>query len=108
LDGICSVGVARRMQEIGIRIALGADRNDVLWLVLRDALRLVLLGAALGIPAALAAARLIASQLFGISAADPVAIGLATLALLAVGGLACYLAAQRAARMEPFGARRYE
>ncbi len=107
LYGILSYTVARRTNEIGIRMALGADRRDVLWLVLRDALRLVLLGVALGIPAALAAARLVASQLFGISAVDPVAIGLATLALLVVAAAAGYLPARRATRVDPLVAIRY-
>jgi len=87
---------------------LGAARRDVLRLVLRDALRLVLFGAALGIPAALAASRLVASQLFGISAADPVAIGLATLALLGVAAVAGYLPARRATRVDPLVALRYD
>ena len=94
--------------EIGVRMALGADRRDVLWLVLRDALRLVLLGVALGIPATLAAARLIASQLFGITAADPAAIGLATLVLLGVAAVAGYLPARRATRVDPLVALRGE
>ncbi len=108
LYGILSYVVAQRTKEIGIRMALGAGRRDVLWLVLRDALRLVLLGVALGIPAALAAARLLASQLFGISAADPVTIGLATLVLLAVAAVAGYSPARRAARVDPLVALRFE
>jgi predicted permease len=108
LYGILSYAVERRTSEIGIRMALGADRRDVLWLVLRDALRLVLIGAALGITAALAAARLVSSQLFGISAADPVAIGLAALVLVAVAALAGYLPARRATRVDPLVALRYE
>ena len=108
LYGILSYTVARRTNEIGVRIALGADRRDLLWLVLRDALRLVLLGVALGVPAALAAARLISSQLFGISAADPGAIGLATLALLVVAAVAAYLPARRATRVDPLVALRFE
>src|SRR5262249_29687386 len=108
LYGILSYIVARRTNEIGVRMALGADRRDVLWLGLRDALRLVLIGAALGIPAALAAARLVASQLFGISAADPGAICLATLALLAVTAVAGYLPARRATRVDPLVALRFE
>jgi ABC-type antimicrobial peptide transport system permease subunit len=108
LYGIMSYTVARRTKEIGIRIALGADRHDVLWLVLRDALRLVLLGVALGIPAALAATRMISSQLFGISAADPVTIGLATLALLAVAAVAGYLPARRATCIDPLVSLRSE
>jgi len=108
LYGVLSYAVARRTREIGIRIALGADRRDVIRLVLRDALRLVLLGVALGIPAALAASRLVYSQLFGISAADPGAIGLATLILLAVAAAASYLPARRAARVDPLVALRVE
>jgi len=80
----------------------------VLWLVLRDALRLVLIGAALGVPAAFAAARLVASQLFGTTAADPGAIGLATLVLLAVAVVAGYLPARRATRVDPLVALRCE
>jgi predicted permease len=108
LYGILSYAVAQRTREIGIRMALGAARRDLLWLVLRDALRLVSFGVALGIPAALAAARLLASQLFGISAADPVAIGLATLALLVVVAVAGYLPARRATRVDPLVALRDE
>jgi predicted permease len=106
--GIFSYAVARRTREIGIRMALGAERRDVLWLVLRDALRLVLLGALLGILAAVAAARLVSSQLFGISAADPAAIGLATLVLLAVAAIAGYLPARRATLVDPLVALRDE
>jgi ABC-type antimicrobial peptide transport system permease subunit len=108
LYGILSYMVAQRAKEIGIRMALGAARRDVLWLVLRDALRLVLLGAALGIPAALASARLVTSQLFDVTAADPVAIGLATLVLLAVAAVAGYLPARRATRVDPLVALRVE
>ena len=108
LYGILSYTVARRTNEIGVRMALGADRRDVLWLVLRDAQRLVLVGAALGVPAALAASRLVASQLFGISAADPGAVVAATLALLVVAAVAGYLPARRATRVDPLVALRCE
>jgi len=108
LYGILSYAVARRTSEIGVRMALGADRRDVLWLVLRDALRLVLVGVALGVPAALAASRLVANQLFGISAADPGAVVVATLALLAVAAVAGYLPARRATRVDPLVALRCE
>jgi ABC-type antimicrobial peptide transport system permease subunit len=108
LYGILSYAVARRTNEIGIRMALGADRREALWLVLRDALRLVLIGAALGVPAALMAGRLVSSQLFGVSAADPGAIVAATLALLAVAVVASYLPARRATRVDPLTALRYE
>ena len=108
LYGVLSYAVAQRTKEIGIRMALGAERRDALWLVLRDALRLVLIGAALGIPAALAAARLVASQLFGINAADPGAIVVATLVLLVVAAVAGYLPARRATRVDPLVALRVE
>jgi predicted permease len=108
LYGILSYTVARRTNEIGIRMALGADRRDVLWLVMRDAMRLVLLGVLLGIPAALAAARLITSHLFGVGAADPLAIGLAALVLLTVASVAGYLPARRATRVDPLVALRDE
>jgi ABC-type antimicrobial peptide transport system permease subunit len=108
LYGVLSYAVARRTNEIGIRMALGADRRDVLWLVLRDAMRLVLIGAALGISVALAAARLVASQLFGISAADPGAIVVAMLVLLVVAAVAGYLPARRATRVDPLVALRFE
>lgn len=108
LYGILSYTVAQRTNEIGIRMALGAARRDVLWLVLRDALRLVLIGIALGVPAALAAGRLVASQLYGISAADPVVIGLAPMALLVIAAVASYLPARRATRVDPLVALRFE
>ena len=108
LYGVLSYAVAHRANEISIRMALGADHRDVLWLVLRDALRLVLQGVAMDIPVALAAPLLVASQLYGISAADPLAIVLATLALLAVAAVAGYLPARRATRVDPLMALRYE
>ena len=108
LYGILSYTIAQQTKEIGIRMALGAARRDVLWLVLRDALRLVSFGVLLGLPAALAASRLIASQLFGLSAADPLTIGAATLLLLIVAVLAAYLPAQRATRIDPLTALRFE
>jgi len=108
LYGILSYTVANRTNEIGIRMALGAERRDVLWLVLRDALRLALIGIAVGIPVALAATRLVSSQLFGISAADPLTLSLSILILLAVAALAGYLPARRATRVDPLVALKYE
>jgi predicted permease len=108
LYGVLSYAVACRTNEIGIRMALGAVRRDVFWLVLRDALRLILLGVALGIPVALAATRLVSGQLFRIGATDPLTIGSATLALLAVTVVASYLPAWRATRVDPIVALKYE
>jgi predicted permease len=108
LYGILSYAVAQRTKEIGVRMALGAGRNDVLWLVMRDALKLAILGVAIGLPASLAAGRLLSSQLFGISAADPATIIAAAFFLLVVAILAGYLPARRATRVDPITALRYE
>jgi len=89
-------------------MALGAARRDVLWLVFRDALRLVLVGVVLGLPAALAASRLIASQLFCISPTDAGAVSAAILTMLAVAAVAGYLPASRATRVDPLVALRNE
>src|SRR5262249_10868172 len=107
LYGIMSYTVARRTNEIGIRMALGAARHEMFRLVMRDGLRLVLLGIALGIPAALVSAQLVANQFFGISPVDPVTIGLAVLGLLVVTATASYLPARRATRVDPLTALRY-
>jgi ABC-type antimicrobial peptide transport system permease subunit len=108
LYGVMSYTVTRRTAEIGIRMALGARRADVLWLVLRETLVLLLAGAALGLPAALGAGRLISSMLFGLTPADSVTIVAAVAFLLAVATLAGYLPARRASRIDPMTALRYE
>jgi ABC-type antimicrobial peptide transport system permease subunit len=108
LYGVMSYTVARRTAEIGIRMALGARRADVLWLVLRETLVLLLAGVVLGLPAALGAGRLISSMLYGLTPADPVTIGAAVAFLLAVAALAGYLPARRASRVDPMTALRYE
>ncbi len=87
----------QRTAEMGIRTALGARPQDILWLILSQGLMLVGTGVALGIVAGMAAARLLATQLFGITAGDPVAFATAAVFLLAAGGLACYLPARRTA-----------
>jgi ABC-type antimicrobial peptide transport system permease subunit len=93
--------VARRTAEIGIRMALGARQSAVLWLILRETLILLALGVAIGVPTALAGARLIRSQLFALSPSDPLTIGCATAAVLAAGALAAFLPARRAVSAEP-------
>lgn len=108
LYGLMSYRVTHRTREIGIRVALGAQRVFVLWIVLREALALVLLGVAIGIPSALVAARLIASSLFGISASDLPTIAAASLLLLLVALLAGFLPAWRASGIDPAVALRTE
>jgi len=108
LYGVVAYSVKRRYHEIGVRLALGAQRPDVIWLVLRESLLLVVIGIAIGVPAALAATRLIASVLFGVNPADPLTYSLATLLMLAVAGFAGYLPARRATRIDPMVALRYE
>ena len=108
LYGLMSYTVARRTREIGIRVALGAQRRSVLWMVLREALVFALFGIAIGIPSALMAARLIASMLFGISTNDlPTITGVALLLLL-VAMLAGFLPARRASAIDPVVALRTE
>ena len=108
LYGVMSYGVAGRINEIGIRMALGAQRRDVLRLILREAALLVVVGVGVGLPAALAAARLAAGLLYGVTPADPVSVSLAVLLLFAVAALACYIPARRATKVDPMVALRYE
>jgi len=108
LYGVMAHAVAQRTREIGIRMALGAQAGNVLWLVLRETLLLAFTGIVIGLPAALAASRLIKGMLFGLSADDPLTIALATLALIAIAALAGYLPARRAARVDPMNALRHE
>jgi predicted permease len=106
--GVTSYGIARRTNELGIRIALGAERQDVLWMVLRDALRPALMGVTIGLALALAAFRLLESQLFGLKFYDPFALGLAIAAMIVAALLAGFLPARRATRIDPTIALRYE
>jgi predicted permease len=108
LYGIVGYAVARRVNEIGIRMALGAKPASVLWLMMRDSLWLVGLGLAIGLPLAVAGARWIASLLFGLSPIDPVSMVFAILILLGFASLAGYLPARRASRVDPIAALRYE
>jgi ABC-type antimicrobial peptide transport system permease subunit len=108
LYGVLSYMVARRTNEIGIRIALGAMRGDVIWLVLREALTLVGAGAVIGLLASLAATRTVSTLLFGLKPNDPLTIAAATLLLLAIAVLSAYLPARRASRVDPMAALREE
>lgn len=108
LYGVIAYTVARRTSEIGLRIALGATRGGVLWLVLKEASLLALAGIALGVPAAFALTRLVQSQLFGITPSDPFTFAAAGVLLAAIALLAGYLPGRRAARIDPITALRYE
>jgi predicted permease len=106
--GIMAYAVAGRTNEIGIRMALGAQPRDVLWLVLGETLGMVMIGATFGLPAVYGASKLIGSLLFGLTAADPIALSVATVLIFAVASLAAYLPARRAARIDPVVALRCE
>lgn len=108
LYGTMSYAVVRRTNEIGIRMALGAQRSRVLEMVLKESSLLVAVGISLGLPIALIATRLVKSFLFGLTPTDPATIFGSTLVLAAVAALAGYLPARRAARVEPLVALRYE
>jgi putative ABC transport system permease protein len=106
--GLLSFSVARRTNEIGTRMALGASRADVLKLVLRQGVSLIAIGLILGLSAALVVTRFLSTLLFGVSATDPLSfLGVSAL-LLCVGTLASYLPARRATRIDPMVALRYE
>ena len=108
LYGIMAHAVVRRTNEIGIRMALGAERRDIIWMVLKESLLLVGLGLCVGIPAAWGAAHMISSQLFGVNPGDPVSLLTAVVALTLVAAAAGYLPARRASRVNPLIALRYE
>jgi predicted permease len=108
LYGLMSYTVTRRTREIGIRVAVGAQRQNVLWFVLRETFALALLGIAIGIPSALAATRLISSMLFGLSPSDLPTITGVSLLLLLVALVAGYLPARRASSIDPMDALRAE
>jgi len=101
LYGVISYLVSQRTHEIGVRIALGAQRNEVVRLVLEEGLRMALTGAAIGMLAALTLARLMAAQLFGVSAHDPLTFAAVAALLVVVAVAACYLPARRATRVDP-------
>jgi predicted permease len=108
LYGVMAYMVVRRTREIGIRMAIGAARSDVLWLVLREVLVLLAIGIAIALPASWILTQSVRSQLYGIQPTDPVSAIMATLVIAAVAMLAGYLPARRATRVDPLCALRYE
>jgi predicted permease len=106
--GVMSYGISRRTNEFGVRMALGAARRDVLWMVLRESLGLVFVGVAIGLALALAMSRLAISLFYGVKPYDPLAISLPIAAMIAIALLAGYLPARRATKIDPLIALRYE
>jgi ABC-type antimicrobial peptide transport system permease subunit len=108
LFGLMSYNVARRTNEIGIRMALGAQRTDVLGLVMRESMLLVVVGVVVGLVIAVTAARLVTTLLFGLPARDPVTMVGAVVVMALVSALAGYLPARRASKVDPMVALHYE
>jgi putative ABC transport system permease protein len=106
--GVIAYVVGQRTQEIGIRIALGAQRKDVLAMILWQGTRLALCGIAIGIAGAFALTRLMSGLLYGVGATDPVTFALLALILTLAAMAACYLPARRATRVDPVAALRWE
>jgi ABC-type antimicrobial peptide transport system permease subunit len=108
LYGVISYSVARRTREIGVRMALGARRGDVLQLVLRESMLLVTIGLVAGIPLALASTRVLHGFLFGLKSTDPLSLIAVIVLLGMVAAVAGFIPARRAAKIEPMVALRYE
>jgi predicted permease len=108
LYGLMAYGVARRTREIGVRMALGAERRHVVGIVLREAVVYLAVGLLIGVPVALGFGRLLESQLFGLSATDPLVLGAAALTLAAAVLFATLIPARRAVKVDPTVALRYE
>jgi predicted permease len=108
LYGVMSYAVARRTREIGIRMALGAEGGDVVWLVMKEVVVLVAAGIGVGLPLAWGLTKLVKTQLYGITPNDPMSIALATLGIAFVALMAGYLPALRATRVDPMRALRWE
>jgi predicted permease len=108
LYGVMAYIVAQRTREVGIRMALGAARGNVIWLVMHEVLILVAIGVAAGVVASLALTRVVQSQLFGLTPHDPLTLGFATGVLALVACAAGYIPALRASRLDPMVALRYE
>jgi predicted permease len=108
LYGLMAYAVSRRTNEIGLRVALGAQRGQILGMIIRETLLLVGAGLVIGVPTALGACRLISSELYGLKPGDPLTVSLAVLLMIAVALFAGYLPARRASHVDPMVALRYE
>jgi putative ABC transport system permease protein len=106
--GVIAYSVSQRTQEIGIRMALGASRRDVLRMVVGGGLRLAIAGVLIGVALSLAAGRFISTLLFGVRATDPLTFSAVAAALLATAVFAAWIPARRATRVDPMVALRYE
>jgi ABC-type antimicrobial peptide transport system permease subunit len=108
LYGVMAYSVERRTREIGIRVALGAERSGVIGLVMREVVLLAAIGIGVGLPIALLLTKYLRSQLFGLEPNDPLTLAIATASMAGVALLAGYIPADRAARVDPILALRYE
>ena len=106
--GVLSFWVNQRTHEIGIRLALGADQKNILSVVLREGIKLTLIGLVIGLPLAMGLTNLLPNVLYGVGRHDPVTFVVIALILGAVAVLACYVPARRAAKVDPMVALRYE
>src|SRR5882724_5644025 len=108
LYGVISYAVTLRTHEVGIRMALGADQGDVLGLIVKQGMRVIVIGVAVGVGLALLSTRLISSMIYGVRPTDPATLGSASLGLVVVAFLATYIPARRATKVDPMVALRYE